>query len=398
MKIGIIREEKTPVDWRVMLSHRQLLEIKELYPQVEITVQSSDIRCFEDQRYIDKGFEVKDDISDCDVLLGVKEVPIDSLIPNKKYFFFSHTFKEQEYNRDLLKALLDKNIDFFDLELLKDQQGFRQVYFGKWAGVVGAYNGLRTLGKKFREFELPKAHTLNRKSDVENILEKLELPNIKVCLTGTGHVAEGAREILLDAKIKEVSPEDYLSKEYDYPVFVNIGCEHYVKRKDGGEFELQHFFDNPKDYESTFAPFTKHSDLYISGHYWDHHAPRLWEVDDMRSEEFKISVIADITCDIEGSVPSTLRASTVAEPNYGYNPDLGEIDFMDENAVAVMAVDNLPTELAKDSSENFGAMFIKNVLPALFNGDKDGILKSANMTKDGKLTEKYSYLKDFVSK
>ena len=397
MKLGIIREEKVPVDWRVVFSPKQCKEINSKYPELEIVVQTSDVRCFKDLEYREAGFEVLEDISDCNVLLGVKEVPIDSLIPNKKYLFFSHTYKEQEYNRDLLKAIVEKNIEFYDHELLKNQEGLRVVMFGKWAGIVGAYNGIRTLGYKYRSFELPQAFTVDRKSDIEDLLKDIELPNVKIALTGKGNVASGSREILIDANVKEVSKEDFLNIEYDYPVFVNLGCEDYAKRKDGKPFLQNDYFANPKDFESTFLPYTKVTDMLITGHYWDQHAPRLWEVEDMKSEDFKISVIADITCDIEGSVPSTLRPSTIDKPNYGYSPEFGEVECLDDDAIAVMAVDNLPCELAKDASENFGDMYIANVIPAFFNGDSDGVLQGAMMTKGGKLTKKYSYLEDFLN-
>jgi alanine dehydrogenase len=397
MKLGIIREEKVPVDWRVVFSPKQCEEMKNKYPELEIVVQTSDVRCFKDSEYTEAGFTVQEDVSDCDILIGVKEVPVKSLIPNKKYVFFSHTYKEQEYNRHLLQAFLDKKIEFYDHELLKNTEGMRVVMFGKWAGIVGAYNGIRTLGLKYRSFELPQAYTVDRKSDVEALLKDIELPNIKVVLTGLGHVSSGAKEILLDANIKEVSKEDYLNKEFDYPVFVNLGCEDYAKRKDGKPFEQMDYFNNPKEFETTFLPFTEVTDMLITGHYWDQHAPRLWEVEDMKDENFKLSVIADVTCDIEGSVPSTLRPSTITEPNYGFSPDFGEVKCLDDDAIAVMAVDNLPCELSKDASEDFGAMFIENVIPALFNGDKDGVLHGAMMTKDGKLTEKYNYLEGFLN-
>lgn len=397
MKIGIIREEKTPVDWRVVFSPKQCKEIVEKYPNIEIIVQKSDVRCFKDNEYKDEGFTVQKDISDCDILLGVKEVPLKSLIPNKKYFFFSHTYKEQEYNRPLLKGIIEKGIELYDYELLKNTNGFRVIYFGKWAGIVGAYNGIRTLGKKFRIFDIPKASTVDRKADIEELLKNIDLPNIKILLTGKGHVSAGAREILEDANVREVSKEEYLTHEFDYPVFINLGCKDYAKAKDGSSFVQNEYFTKPQDFETSFLPYTAVTDLLITGHYWDQHAPRLWEVENMKSEDFKISVIADITCDIEGSVPSTLRPSTIENPNYGYNPEFGEVKCLDDDAIAIMAVDNLPCELAKDASENFGEMFIKNVMPAFFNKDKDGVLNGALMTKGGALTDKYSYLENFIN-
>ena len=397
MKFALIKERKNPPDKRVVLSPEACKRTLSLYSEAEIIVEKSDVRVFTDKEYKDAGLIVTDDVSDADVLLGVKEVPIDALIPNKKYFFFSHTIKKQPYNRKLLKTILEKNIELYDHETIVNQKGFRLIGFGYYAGVVGAYNGLRTYGLKYNAFNLPKASSLKNRHELELELDKIKLPKMKIVLTGKGRVGSGAKEILDHLKIKEVSVDDYLKEEFDEAVYVQLDVLDYNKRKDGQQLDMFDFFDNPKDYVSTFKRFTKVSDMYIAGHFYGKGAPVFYTKEDMKSPDFNIKIVADISCDVDGPVASTIRSSTIAEPNYGYNPQTeSEVDFKDKDAIAVMAVDNLPCELPDNASRGFGKMFLDHVIPAFFNNDKDGVLERAKMTENGKLTNRFSYLQDFV--
>ncbi|MDO6675443.1 NAD(P)-dependent oxidoreductase [Tenacibaculum sp. 1_MG-2023] len=398
MKFGIIKERKNPPDRRVVFSPEKLQEFKEQFPQAEIVVESSDIRVFSDEIYIKAGFEVANDVSDCDVLLGVKEVPVDNLIPNKKYFFFSHTIKKQPYNRKLLKAMLDRNIEMFDHETIIEENGARLIGFGRYAGLVGAYNGFRALGIRQGLFNLPKVETLPDLDAVKAELDKISLPNIKILLTGTGKVAKGAQEILDHLKIKQVSDALYLTTEFTEPVYCIADVMEYAKRKDGKVGDKFEFYKDPTGYESNFMAYAKQTDFFIAGHFYGDGAPYLYTREDAKHPEFRIKYVADISCDIDGPVASTLRASTIADPIYGYNPGTeSEIDYKDKKAITVMAVDNLPCELPKDASEGFGDMFLEHVIPAFYNDDKDGILARAKMTTNtGKLTERYAYLQDYV--
>jgi len=398
LKFAIIREEKTPPDRRVVFSPKHLKQAKNQFPEAQFKVQQSDIRIFKDEEYQKEGFQVSEDISDSDVMIGVKEVPIKSLIPNKKYFFFSHTIKKQPYNRDLLKAILDKNIELFDHEVITSKSGMRLIGFGRYAGLVGAYNGFRAIGLKNESFTLPKADDLPDLAAMLSELDKIKVPNLKIVLTGSGKVARGAKEILDHLKIKKVEVPEYLSEEFDEPVYCHIDVLDYNKRKDGAEGSIPEFFKNPELYESDFWRFAVSSDFFIAGHFYGEGAPVFFTKEEAKTPNFSIKYIADISCDIAGPVPSTIRPSTIADPIYGYDPATEkEIDFKDPKAITVMAVDNLPCELPKDASEGFGEMFLEHVLPAFFNNDKNGILERARMTKNGKLTPKYSYLQDFVS-
>ncbi|MBS3738338.1 MAG: alanine dehydrogenase [Psychroflexus sp.] len=397
MKIGIIKERKSPPDRRVVFSPHQLKNLENTYKPLQFVVEPSDIRIFSDESYRNHGILVKEDLSDCDVLLGVKEVPIDALIPNKSYFFFSHTIKKQDYNRKLLQAILQKNINLHDHEVIIDSKGNRLIGFGRYAGLVGAYNGLRLLGKRHQSFELPKVENLPDLNAVLMELDAITIPNIKIILTGSGKVARGAREILEHLKIKEVSVEDYLSKTYQEPVYTNAKVMDYNKRQDGRAGDVKTFFKDPTPYESDFMKFAKVSDLFIAGHFYGDNAPFLFTRQDAKHPDFNIKIVADISCDIDGPVASTIRPSTINNPFYGYDPvNEKEVDFTNEKAIGVMAVDNLPCELPKDASEGFGKMFAKHVIPAFFNHDKDGILERSLITHEGKLTKRFSYLQDFV--
>jgi alanine dehydrogenase len=397
MKFGIIKERKNPPDRRVVFSPEKLKEFQKQFSDSEIKVESSDIRVFSDESYEKIGLEVTNDVSDCDVLFGVKEVPIDALINNKKYFFFSHTIKKQPYNRKLLVAILDKNIELFDHETIIKENGARLIGFGRYAGIVGAYNGFRAIGLKNKTFNLPKAETLDSLKELISALHKINLPNIKILLTGNGKVAYGAKEILDGMNLKEVSVEEYLNRNFDEPVYCLVDVLDYNKRKDGQVLNNRDLYSNPENYVSDFMRFAKVTDFFIAGHFYGNGAPYLFTREDAKSKDFNIKFVADISCDVDGPVASTLRASTIADPIYGYSPQLeSEVSYKDENAIVVMAVDNLPCELPKDASEGFGEMFLKNVIPAFFNNDKEGVLQRAKMTENGKLTERFSYLQDYL--
>lgn len=398
MKIGIIRERKNPPDRRVVLGPKACQTVKEKFPEAEILVEPSPIRIFEDQAYMDAGFELTENMEQCDVLLGVKEVPIEALIPDKKYFFFSHTIKKQPYNRDLLQAVLDLNIELYDHEVITNKKGQRLVAFGRYAGIVGAYNGIRTYGLKFELFNLPKAETLSGLEALIKALRAIKLPNIKIVLSGKGRVGGGVKEILDAMGIKKVGVSDYLNKSFSEAVYCQIDVLDYNKRKDGQKSRITDFYQNPEVYESNFMRFAQNSDLYIAGHFYGDGAPYLYTRDQVKSNQFNIKVVADISCDINGPVATTLRASTIADPIYGYDPILEkETDFRNPEAIAVMAVDNLPCEIPADASQGFGESFINHVIPSFFNGDRNGVLQRAKMTYDGKLTQRYNYLQDYVN-
>ena len=396
MKIGIIKEYKNPPDKRVVFSPQKCIEIVKNFPSVKFLVESSDIRCFSDDEYESMGLEISDDLSKCDILIGVKEVPIEKLIANKKYFFFSHTIKKQPYNKKLLQEILRKNIQLYDHETIVDKSNNRLIGFGYYAGVIGAYNGLRTYGLKKNLFVTPKAIELKDRVEFNQTLKQIKIPNIKILLSGKGRVGSGTKEVLDFLKIKQVSPSDFIDKHFDEPVYTNIDVLDY-NYSNSIDNSISNFYNFPEKFESTFYKFSSVADIYFAGHYHNPKAPKLITINDMKKSSFNIDVVADISCDIDGPIASTIRPSTIDNPIYGFHKSNSiECDFLDPDAIAVMAVDNLPCELPRDSSEMFGEMFLKYVIPSFFNDDKENILKNSKMTLNGKLTPRFKYLSDYV--
>jgi saccharopine dehydrogenase (NAD+, L-lysine forming) len=399
IKIGIIREGKVPSDTRVPLSPSQCKEILGKFSEVTIVVQPSPIRCFSDKEYENAGIPFQSNLEDCDVLLGVKEVPLDLLIANKTYLFFSHTMKKQVYNRKLLQTILDKKIRMIDYEAITDEKGVRLIAFGFYAGVVGAHNGVWTFGKRTGLFSLPRMHECHDYAEVLDAYKKVQLPPLRIVLTGGGRVASGAVKNLIDMGIQQVSVEEYLQNTYDFPVFTKLEAKDYAQHKDSRTFEKAHFYANGNEYESIFAKFSASTDIFMNGIYYDKKAPAFFTTSEMLKSNFNIKVIADITCDIapDASVPCTLRPSLIADPVFGFDPKIGkECPPFYLQGVDVMAIDNLPSELPRDASVFFGDQLIKNVLPELLNGENSDAIKRGTIAENGALTEKFSYLEDFV--
>ena len=398
VKIGIIKEGKNPPDKRVALTPSQCEYILNNYPDVEVYVQASNIRKFKDEEYQKLGVAVLESVEDCDILIGVKEVPIEQLIPNKKYLFFSHTFKEQPYNRELLKAVLDKNIQLIDWEVIKDTKGRRLIAFGRYAGIVGCYNGLLAYGKKSGTYNLKPAHECDDRADMEAQLVNVKLPsNFKIVITGHGRVGGGAMEIINKLGLKEVNSPDFLIKDFNEPVFTQLAVDEYNAKADGSSFSKADFYNDPSNFVSVFNQYASIADMYIACHYWDSEAPYIFTRDDAKAKNWNIKIVADISCDIDCAIASTLRPSTITDPLYGYNPITeSEDDFMKEGVIGVMAVDNLPCELPLDASVDFGEMFLEHVLEPLIGNDPDDIIGRASETKNGQLTEHFAYLRNYV--
>ncbi len=368
---------------------------------IDIVVQRSDVRCYTDQDYIDAGVPVTDDMSDRNILLGVKEVPIELLIENKTYFFFSHTIKAQAYNQKLLQAVVEKGIRLIDYEVLTNSKGKRVIAFGKFAGMVGAHNAIWTYGKRTQTFSLPRMKDIHDYKTAIDVYKKVDLSNLKIAITGTGRVSNGAAQVLEDMGIEKVRPIDYVTKTYDHPVFTQIGIFYYAKRKDGKEFDdMNIFYNQPELFESDFHHFLPMSDIMINGIYWDNAAPAFFTVDQMSKDEFGIKVIADVTCDIApvSSIPSTLRASTIEDPVFGFDPTTGkETAPYQEDCIDMMTIDNLPNEMPRDASTAFGDMFIEHVLPQIKDPNSEMIQK-ATIAKDGDLGSHFEYLRSYLNK
>ena len=397
LKIGIIREDKFPPDSRVPLNPTQCKLL--INSGVDLVIQSSQVRCFTDEDYQSAGVTVVESVSDRDILLGVKEVPIDKLISNKTYFFFSHTIKEQVYNRKLLQAVIERNIRLLDYEVLTNESGARVIAFGKFAGMVGAHNALWTYAQRTGTFELPRMKDLYDYAAAQKIYNKTEFPNVKLVLTGTGRVSTGAAMVLDDMGFQKVTPSEYITQQFNGPVYTQLNSLNYAKRKDGREFDdVRDFYGNPTLYESDFNHFLPMSDIMVNGIYWDNDAPTFFTLDQLASDNFGIKVIADVTCDIApvSSIPTTIKASTIADPVFGYDPkNRSETAPYQDHVIDMMTIDNLPNELPRDASTAFGEMFIEHVIPELRSGG-GSMMDRGSVTRDGDLGEHFEYLRNYL--
>ena len=406
--ISIIREARIDEN-RTPITPNQVKELIKRFPNLRILVQTSKKRCFRDEDYLNAGAEITDDISNTDFILGVKEVDISTLIENKTYLFFSHTTKVRNYinqvtqdkaiiyKKELLREILKKNVTLIDYENIREVsgKGYRYLGFGRFAGIVGCYNTLNLYLKLQKETSLPRAFEINNYEKIKELISKQNFNKLKILQTGRGNVAKGSMEVLKHANIKQVSINDYLNKKYNEAVFCNISTREYVERNDGKDYSVQDFTSNPHEYKSKVKNYLFDTDMLITGHYWEPKFPKLFYPNQIN--EFKnLKIIGDITCDINGGVPTTIRSTTIAKPYYSIDINsMKEID-LGNKGIAVMAVDNLPSELPQEASEEFGSSIISEILPYLIDKD-DGRINRATTASNGKFFEKFAYLNDFIN-
>ncbi len=397
--IGLIREGKIPADSRVALTPAQCKWLRQHHPEVKVTVQQCNNRCFTDKEYLAAGVEVIEDMRACDILLGIKEVPVDMLIEGKTYLFFSHTKKLQPSNQKLLQKIIAKNITLIDYECLEHEDGTRIIGFGFFAGIVGAHNGMMAYGNRTGTFHLDRVNSGKNLQHLIHTYFGLKLPNIKIAVTGSGRVAHGVLEIMNLMGIHEVEPDDYLEKEFKYPVYVHLKGGDLYEHKTTGKYNRTDFHENPENYACIFSKYISHTDILMNGIYWEQKIPRLFEIEDLKRENFRIQTIADITDDMGGSVPCNLGDSTIANPIYGIDKNtLAKTEPYLPNSVDIMAVGNLPNELPRDASRYFGEQLIKHVFTDLFSAHETRLIQHATIVTKGKLNVGYEYMNEYATK
>ncbi|MEO8719724.1 MAG: NAD(P)-dependent oxidoreductase [Ginsengibacter sp.] len=394
LKIGLIREGKIPADNRVALTPLQCKWIQE-NKEISITVQSSQIRCYSDLEYKNAGIEVKDDLSDCDVLFGIKEIPIKMLLAGKIYFIFSHTRKLQLYNQELLQAIITNKITLIDYECLEHEDGTRLIGFGFFAGVVGAHNGIMAYGNRTGKFHLDRVYKKKNFQELIHTYFGLKLPLFKICVTGSGRVAHGILEIMNLMEIHEVEPEEYKTTEFSYPVYVHLKGENLYVNKRTGIYKRKEFHEHPEQYKCLFKNYISETDILLNGVYWQENIPRLFEMDDLKKPDFRIQTIADISDDRHGSVPCNLGDNPIEDPVYGIDKETGKrtAPYID-GSLDLMAVGNLPNELPRDASRYFGEQLIKFILDDLHSTETK-IIEDATIVKNGVLTENFQYMTEY---
>ena len=398
--IGIVRESRNDEN-RTPLVPEHIKKYKESNPNINFIIQPSNSRCFSDEEYELCGAKINENLNECSIIFGVKEIDPNILINNRTYLFFSHTFKInkqqkniEKHKKDLLLSILNKKITLIDYENIRGKNGTRCLGFGRFAGIVGCYNTLNLLLKVLGKQSLASAYKINDYERLVLNLKNLYFPKTKILVTGDGRVAKGVIELLNLTNIKAVSKKDYLEKKFDQPIFCNLETKDYVTNNSSSDFSLEHFINNPQNYSSSALQYLKETDILISAHYWDPSSPKIFENEDLKVLQ-NLKIVGDITCDINGSVPTTIRSTTIEEPNYWIERyTLKEIDE-NNDGIAVMAVDNLPSELPRDSSTEFSEGIINEVLPFLLKED-DGRILNGTITTDGSFLEKYNYLNDYI--
>jgi alanine dehydrogenase len=397
ISLGILRETKDPPDKRVPLTPSHCRELKERYPALEILVQPSGNRCFSDEEYLKAGMRIKEELDDCQVLMGVKEVEPGTLMDEKTYYFFSHTAKMQPYNRGLLQSVIQHGITLVDYEYLTRENRERVVAFGRWAGIVGAYNGLRAYGLRSGNYTLKPASGCRDLQELLRETGKVVLNGCRILVTGGGRVAGGALEILQAVRVQEVTPESYLTGKNQGAIFTRLDPGHYTRRSGGMPFEFEHFVAHPDEYENNIHPYALCTDMLVACHFWDPRSPVMLNRQFLADASNPIRVIADISCDINGPIASTIRASTIADPFYGYEADSGsETGPFESGSITVMAVDNLPGELPRDASADFGSALVQHVIPEMLGMRQSGMIERATIAANGTLTQAFGYLKNYL--
>ncbi|MBA2250337.1 MAG: alanine dehydrogenase [Chitinophagaceae bacterium] len=397
LTIGLIREEKIPADNRVAFTPSQCDWIQKKNPDVKIIVQTSDRRCFSDKEYSKSGIEVTDDMSHCDILMGIKEVQLDKIIPGKTYVLFSHTKKMQPQNKKLIRELVKHGNTLIDYECLQHEDGTRILGFGFFAGIVGAHNGMMAYGKRSGKYDL---QAINSKKTLQHLIHTyfgLKIPRIKIAVTGNGRVAHGILEIMNLMGIYETEPELFLSKEFTYPVFVHLKAGDLYQNKLTGEYSRNEFHHHPEKYKTLFDRYISQTDILMNGVYWEKDIPRLFELSDMKKKDFRIATISDISDDVNGSVPCNIRQSTIEEPAYGVDKNEFTVTApYIAGSVDMIAIGNLPNELPRDASRYFGEQLIKYFVNDLIHG-ASVIIDNATILQKGKLTTPFNYLKEYAA-
>ncbi len=396
IRIGLLKEGKIPPDNRVALTPAQCRWLQKTFPGIKILVQSSTHRCFSDKEYQRAGIELTEDIKDCDILFGIKEVPVSDLAENKTYLFFSHTRKKQAHNQKLLQTILQKKITLIDYECMEHEDGQRIIGFGFFAGVVGAHNGMMAYGERTGLFHLDRVY---KQKDFKELIHSyfgVKLPNVKIAVTGSGRVAHGILEIMNLMEVVELEKEEFISREFSYPVYVQLKGGDLYRHIKSGSYNREHFHNHPEEYECLFDQYISHTDVLMNGIYWDVNVPRLFKIQRVSDPDFRIQVIADVTDDTNGSIPLNLGDHTIENPVYGVD----RFSFQktlpyQPNSVDIMAVGNLPNELPRDASKYFGEQLIKYILPDLL-ANSSRVIEEATIVKKGKLTKRFEYLQEYA--
>ncbi len=433
--IGIRRETKDDLERRAPISPDQVKELVEKN-NLKVIVQPASQRKYTDEQYRNAGAILQEDLSECNIIFGVKEVPIPDLIPNKPFVFFSHTIKGQQYNMPLLKSILDQNITLIDYEPVTNEQGKRIIFFGRFAGIAGMIDSLWILGQrlKYEGYNTPferikQAVEYETLEEAENEISAVgkeiaenglpdELTPLITGFTGRGNVSKGAQKIYELLPVEKISPGELIDlvESGNYSNRKVYSCEFYSPdlycRKDGAEFNREDFYKHPDLYKSQFEKYIPYLTVLINGIYWEPEFDRLVTKQFItesykQNKKLSLKVIGDITCDIAGSIELTQKATRYDNPCYVFNPEDQKIyDGWEGSGPVILAVDKLPTEIPREATTSFGAAllpFVPKLAGTDFSKEFDELdlpeeFRGAVIAHRGKLTPKYEYLYEHISR
>lgn len=426
-RIGIRREDKNLFERRVPLIPVHAAQLHQ--DGIPLIIQSSARRIFGDELYREIGIPVQSSLQDCDVILGVKEIPVAQLMAEKTYVFFSHTIKGQPYNMGLLRRLMELGCTLIDYEKIEDDEGRRLVFFGRHAGVAGMIDTLWSLGQRLALERLPTPlaglkpayqydsleHATAEILEVGRAIKDGGLPEevqpLIFGITGYGNVSLGAQEILDLLQPRVIRPDQVgETAAAGRGLFKVVFREEHLVEPLEGNFELQHYYEHPEKYRSVFPSVLDHLSVLVNCIYWEQRYPRVVTLEDLRrlyggAATPRLRVIGDISCDVQGSVEATLRATESDNPVFVYDVERGEgVDGVAGRGPVIMSVDNLPAELPKEASETFsaalvpfmGALSNANFTSTLDVSDLPEPLQRAVIVYRGQLTESFAYLSKFI--
>ncbi len=431
--IGIRREDKNEWERRVPLTPGAVRILKDKFG-IKTIVQPSKLRIFKDEEYVNAGAEINESLSEADTVFAVKEIPIGLLEDEKTYIFFSHTIKGQSYNMDLLRAMMKKKVNLIDYERIVDENNRRLIFFGKYAGLAGMVETLHGIGQKLKlqGFDTPlseikQAYSYNSVEDAKDHIREIgkeiekagfppELSPFVFAFAGYGNVSQGAQEIFdllpfksMSIDVLELNYENFSADNYNFYKVI-LREEDLVKRKTG-EFDLTEYYNNPELYVSKFEEYAENIKVLINCIYWTEKYPRLLTKEYLKNQAAllkfpNLRMVGDISCDIEGSIEITHKVTMPDNPSFTY---FGDGDRFEEGisaaGVSVMAVDNLPCEFPKESSEAFSEVlldFVNGISGADFNSEFQSLtlpepVRRALILHRGELTDDYKYMRSFIS-
>jgi len=401
--------------------------------KLDIIVQTSDKRIFTDEEYIEAGAKIARDLKKCSVIFGVKEMPLAFFEPGKTYVFFAHVVKGQKHNMPMLKKMMELKCNLIEYEKVVDEQGKRLIFFGRYAGMAGMINSLWAMGLRLKELgytsnllKLKQAHHYHSLVEARNDISAVgqliaengilrDLRPFVIGFTGYGNVSQGAQEILGLLPVKEISPEKLLGLHHRRKLPDNIVYkvifkeEDLFERIDGSPFDLHDYYSNPLNFRSKFEKYVPHLSMLINCIYWDKRYPRILTKEYLKrlyaKGSPKLTVIGDISCDVEGSVECTLKPTEIDDPIYTYDPETGSIAMGHKGpGMLMMAVDILPAEIPRDSSDGFADVlvnFVKPIADADFDEHYDDLdlpkpIKKALVLHKGELTPEYKYMEEYL--